>query len=104
VPDLTTTVRIEGVGADDLRELSRTIEESLVRAIRQNQEANVTAYFVEPDFAQECLRIGLRFDVMDAMNIEDTATRLLDIALGHASEATTHAPSTRRTSTQLVGV
>ena len=105
MPELTTTIRVEGIEPDHFPDLARSVEDSLVAAIQDEGQATVTAYFVEPDSAKTCLRIGLRFEGMDVMHIEEAATDLITVALERLSGASTRsATSARRTSTQLVGV
>lgn len=104
MPELTTTIRVEGVSPSHFPDLASSVEDSLVAAIHDEGQATVTAYFVQPDSTQSCLRIGLRFEGMDAMHIEDAATDLITVALERLNGASTPSTFARRTSTQLVGV
>lgn len=104
MPELTTTVRVDGVSAAELPAVADAVESALVSAIQEEGQLTVTGYFVAARATENSLQIGLRFEGMDPQFIEETASELLKLALERLGEFKDRGAVAKRTSSQLVGV
>jgi hypothetical protein len=104
MPELTTTVRVDGVSAHDLPAVADAVEAALVTVIHDEGQAAVTAYFVTVQPEESSFTIGLRFEGMDPQHIEGTASDLLTLTLERLGSFADRGATARRTSSQLVGV
>lgn len=103
MPELTTTVKVDGVAVGDLQAIADAVETALVDAIREEGQMAVTGYFVIAQPGDSSLMIGMRFEGMDVQYIEETATDLLTLALERLGGFKDRGVKARRTSSQLVG-
>ena len=100
--ELTTIVRVYGADATVLPELAANLEAALVEAIANLGMAAVKAYFVAPEPHGARLRVGLRFEGMEAEHIEDAASELLDETFKIANGEVRQTRELRRVGSQLV--
>lgn len=97
VMELTTTVRFDPEQYPDLGAAAESLEGALLDAMVEESIVTIKAYFVRT--LGDVVQVGLRFEGMNSMYVEETADDLLGVALAklEGGEATT-----KRTSTTLV--
>jgi len=83
--ELSISLQVTSKRDAKLSHYASLLEDALVEALKEHPA--ITAYFVAADADSDEVRVGLRFEGMEAKYIEDTADEVLDAAISKASSA-----------------
>jgi len=98
--ELTTSLSINGTSAELLDDHVVRVEKALVQAIANH--GAIRAYYVRADYDAVEIKIGLRFEGMEAKYVEGTANDAISEAIEIASGTSSGEPLAVREESTLV--